>query len=244
MAVTIIDLFSRYAQAYWLNDGTCVSILSKLRHYISHHNRPDKIVCDAGREFSNKVFIEFCDLHKIELHFTTVNSPNSNSPIERFHSTIIEKLRIIKLTNKNDTPANHMITAVTFYNQSVHSSTGFTPFQLLYGPYDKEIEFDTTLNPIQQYNEYRIEEILPFFDEIYDKNKEKATKVLEKRNKDRDDPIDLTDCDIYVKRDRPRKTDPPYEKIHVTTQDNSKLTGTTAKGRSTTAHIKKTNSVK
>lgn len=43
--------------------------------------------------------IEFCKLMNIEIHFTTTNNPSSNSPIERFHSTIIEKLRIAKLKN-------------------------------------------------------------------------------------------------------------------------------------------------
>lgn len=94
--LAIIDLFSKYAQAYHVNDGTAITVPNKLRHYISHHNVPQKIVCDEGREFANQTFKEFCKLHKIELHYTTVNNPSSNSPIERFYSTISEKNKHLK----------------------------------------------------------------------------------------------------------------------------------------------------
>lgn len=156
-------MFFKYAQAYHIKDSTAITVLNKLRHYLAHHNYPRKIVCDEGWEFSNNTFKEFCKLHKIELHFTRVNNPSSNSPIERCHSTIIEKLRIIKLKNPNEQPSNLMITAITIYNQSIHSSTGFSLFHLLYGPYDKTLSIGPDATIFEQYNNRRKEEILPFF---------------------------------------------------------------------------------
>lgn len=235
--LTIIDLFSRYAQAYLVKDGTSLSILSKIRHFFAHHNIPKKIVCDEGKEFKNKTFQEYCRMNKIELHFTTVNNPNSNSPVERLHSTLLEKLRILRLKNSQDLPSNLMISAVCIYNQSIHSATGFAPFHLLYGPYEKLIEFDIDMPIYEQYNEKRKQEILPFYDQIYHKNKDRAEKVLEKKNKDRNEAPDLENQEIFVERNRPRKTDPPFEKIKVTSQDNTKITGLTQKQRPTTANI-------
>lgn len=236
--LTVIDLFSRYSQAYFLKDGTSLTVLNKLRHFFAHHNIPKRIVCDEGREFKNHTFTEFCKLHKIELHFTTVNNPSSNSPVERLHSTLIEKLRTLKIKNPRETPANLMISAVLIYNQSIHSSTGFSPFHLLYGPYERLIEFDFDMTVFEQYNEKRKQELLPFYNQIYEKNKQKAEKVLEKRNERKEDPPDLQDKDIYVERNRPRKTDPPFEKIRVTAQDGPKISGITQKARPTTANIK------
>lgn len=238
--LTLIDLFSKYAQAYYVKDGTGISILNKIRHYFSHHNIPRKIVCDEGREFQNKTFTEFCKLNKIELHFTTVNNPSSNSPVERLHSTLLEKLRILRIKNPNELPENLMISAVLIYNQSIHSSTGYSPFNLLYGPYEKTIEFDLDMTVYEQYNQKRKQEILPFYDHVYLKNKDKAQKILDKRNEGRNDPPDLTNREIYLERDRPRKTDPPFEKITVEQQDKNKISGKTQKSRQTTAHIKKT----
>lgn len=83
-------------------------MLKKIRHFFSHHNYPKKIVCDEGKEFKNKVFEEYCKLFKINLHFTTHYNPNSNSPVERLHSTLLEKIRATKLQNKNDPPQSLM----------------------------------------------------------------------------------------------------------------------------------------
>lgn len=236
--LTIIDLFSRYAQAYLLKDGTSISVLSKLRHYFAHHNIPQKIVCDEGKEFKNKTFMEFCKFNKVDLHYTTVNNPSSNSPIERLHSTLVEKLRILRIKSPNELPANLMITAVLIYNQSIHSSTGFSPFHLLYGPYDKLIEFDLDMTIYEHYNEKRKQELLPFYDAVHTKNRNKAEKILEKRNESRDEPPDLENIDVYVERNRPRKVDPPFEKIKVTHQEGNKILGTTSKARPTTANLK------
>lgn len=53
---------------------------------------------------------EFCDLFKIETHFTTNYNSNSNSLVE-----LLEKLRTIKSQQKNETPQN-IISAVLTYN--------------------------------------------------------------------------------------------------------------------------------
>ena len=235
--VTITDLFSRYAQAYLVKDGTSLSILSKIRHFFAHHNIPAKIICDEGKEFKNKTFQEFCKINKIELHFTTVNNPNSNSPVERLHSTLLEKLRVLRIKNPNDLPSNLMISAICIYNQSIHTATGFAPFHLLYGPYERLIEFDIEMPVFEEYNQKRKQEILPFYDQIYEKNKNKAEKILDKRNEQRQEPPDLQNQEVFVERNRPRKTDPPFEKIKVTSQDNTKITGLTQKQRPTTANI-------
>lgn len=237
--LTIIDLFSRYAQAYFIKGTNAINILDKLRHYFSHHNIPEKITCDEGTEFKNHTFEEYCILNKIQLHYTTINNPQSNSPIERFHSTLVEKLRILKLKNPRETPANLVITAILLYNQTIHSSTGHSPFHLLYGPYERLIDFDRNLTVYENYNEKRKQELLPFYDEIYEKNKTKATATLEKQNTTRQEPPDIVDQEVYMARNRPRKADPPFEPLRVVGQDKGQLIGMTDKNRITTTNIEK-----
>lgn len=239
--LTIIDLFSKYAQAYRLDDATGISILNKLRHYFAHHNKPFKIVCDEGREFHNKTFIEFCKFHKIELHYTTVYNPNSNTPIERFHLTILEKLRTLLLRNPNDTPCSLMTSAILIYNESIHSTTGFSPFYLLYGPYDKVHDVDLDMTLYEQYNERRRQEILSLYDAVYEMVKDRATDALNKQNvRLGEPPPDTVGQDVYTARNRSRKTDPPFQKINVTEQTNTKVTGRTQHNRLTTANLRNT----
>ena len=86
--LTIIDLFSKYAQAYCIPSRTTISILNKLRHFMSHHNFPDKVTADSAGEFNNGTIKEYFKLHNVEYHITSSMNPTSLSPLERFHSTL------------------------------------------------------------------------------------------------------------------------------------------------------------
>jgi transposase InsO family protein len=231
--LTIIDLFSKYSQAYFVTDLSAITILNKLRHYFAHHNYPTKIVCDEGKEFKNSVFQEFCKLFKINLHFTTNYNPSSNSPIERVHSTLLEKLRTLKIENPNESPQNLMISAVLIYNQSIHSTTGYTPFSLLYGPYENlnahEIDLDKTI--YETYNDKRKSELLPFYEQLYQKQLDRGTKILENRNRNLKDQVQLKEPAVYVKKQKIRKADPCYEKVNVTSTNKNKIIGKKEKSK-------------
>lgn len=225
--LTVIDLFSKYAQAYYVDNLSGIVVLNKLRHYFAHHNYPQKIVCDEGKEFKNNVFQEYCKLFKINLHFTTNYNANSNSPVERVHSTLIEKIRTLKATNDKESPQNLMTSAILIYNQSVHSTTGFCPFSLLYGPYENlnahEIDLHSTV--YETYNEKRKSEILPFYEQVYQKQLDKGNKRLEKHNTHKETDIQINEPSAYFKRPKIRKSDPCYDKVNITSINKNKIIG-------------------
>jgi hypothetical protein len=244
--LTITDLFSKYAQAYYLESVSGISILNKLRHYCSHHNYPDKIVCDEGTEFKNNVIQEFCGLFKINLHYTTNYNPNSNSPVERLHSTLIEKIRTLKQINKDETKPNLMTSAILCYNQSVHTSTGFTPFTLLYGPYDdlNAHELDLSRTIYEEYNQKRKKEILPFYQEIYRKQLEKGSNRITKQNENLE-VVDVIEPQIFIKKQKIRKTDPAYDKLNITKINQNKVEGNRDNTkRPTNINVRKTKRVR
>lgn len=106
--LTIVDAFSKYGQAYHLRDGTAISVIQSLMSFFTHHGVPLTIVSDQGPEFNNQLFTEFVKFHKIQHHKILAHAPNDNGMVERFHSTILEHLRILKL-ERRDEPVIHLM---------------------------------------------------------------------------------------------------------------------------------------
>lgn len=237
--LTVIDSFSKYAQAYFITDKNAVTIISKLRHYFSHHNTPLRVVTDRGTEFQNQLFKEFCQLFCIETHYTTPGNSSSNSPIERLHSTILEKLRILKIQNPDETPQNLMTSAILIYNQSIHSTTGHSPFSIIYGPYLNEPNINNDMTIFEQYNERRKSELIPFHENIYKKSYQKQSQNTQRQNNNTEQPPDIQpDQVVYRKNTLRNKMNPQYIPTRVTETDRNKITGISKK-KTTTAHIRK-----
>lgn len=237
--LTILDSFSKYAQAYYIQDKNAITILNKLRHYFSHHHTPGKIVADQGKEFDNKLLKEFCQLFNVEIHYTTTGNSTSNSPVERLHSTLTEKLRILKMQDPEENIPNLMTTAILIYNQSIHSTTKQSPFSILYGPYLNEPKLDNDLTLYEQYNERRKNELLPFYEQIYQTAYQKQSQSTSKKNNNMEvTPGIHPDETVYRANPIRNKNLPAYIPMKVTKVENNKVTGKQKK-RLVNTHVRK-----
>lgn len=63
---TVLDVLSRYAQAYHVPDKNALTISGKLKHYAAHHKLPGCISADNGSESNNILIGEFCQKNDIE----------------------------------------------------------------------------------------------------------------------------------------------------------------------------------
>ena len=198
--LTIIDSFTKYAQAYILENMTAIEISDKLLTFFSHHSVPNLVIADNGPEFNNTLISNLFKLHKIELHLCSPHHPQSNGLIERFHATILEHLNLInnRTEFKSDKFKSKLLYALIAYNNSTHSSTKLSPFEIL--NYDKNSMNDLNLeseiiNSYVQNHKEKVEILNRKINEILITNKE---RVINKANETREDVSELPDT-VFVK---------------------------------------------
>lgn len=115
------------------SDKNPTTIADRLIDYFSKFGTPREIISDNGTEFKNKTICEILKLYKIKIHFTTTGHHESNSLVERLHSTLIEHMRILKLMDKNVPTEIAMNRAIIAYNSSINPITKLTLFDILFG---------------------------------------------------------------------------------------------------------------
>lgn len=239
--VTFIDVFTKYGQAYNLQDGTAISILQALLKFCTHHGVPLTIITDNGPEFTNQLFSEFIRLYKVIHHRILPHSPNDNGNIERFHSTLLEHIRLLKLQHKDEAIVNLMPYAIIAYNSSIHSFTKCRPFDLLNGHFDPRdpIDVDFTEQLLQQYAENHRQQMKQVYDIINESSLANRTAIIENRNKSREAEIEyVPQQQVFIKNPSAsrQKVVPRYTQdtvlanlpIHIYT---SKKRGPVAKSR-------------
>ncbi|CAH1985114.1 unnamed protein product [Acanthoscelides obtectus] len=207
------DHFSRYAQAYQTMSRNHVDILSKMKHFFSHHGFPKSLHADYG-ELRSEVIKDYCKAHEIHLHLGSTSNPSSIAPIERLHGTIGEKFRILRQTRKTDTTTDLMTDVILNYNQSVHSTTKHTPFDLLYG--STEDPYSSHLKQILEKD--KINEQIAH--DSYNQLKKQTNKINEKRVS----KIPVLKSPIYIKIPiRQTKDKPKYQKHTIFKQQGNQI---------------------
>ena len=87
---------------------------------------------DQGREFENKIMQELCLLGGSHKTRTTPYHPESDGMVERFNRTLLMMLAMFAGKNRDDW--DDLLPAVMMaYRSSVHESTGFSPYRLMFG---------------------------------------------------------------------------------------------------------------
>lgn len=179
---TLVDAFSKFAQALPLPGKTALHICNALIKYFTCSGIPQNIILDSGREFYNETVKELLKIHKINIHFTTPGHHESNSIVERFHSTLIEHLTILEEIYHLGTDLVHY--AVLGYNSSIHSATGFTPFELVFG-HTNSRNPDEIFTPKELFTEYvqsHKEKVNRVYDNVQRKLSEQKEKIIARAN--------------------------------------------------------------
>lgn len=239
--LTIIDKFSKLGQALQLKGTTAIEVCNALTNFFTFYGIPTKITSDQGTEFNNDTVKELLQTHGIKIHFTTPSHHESNSPVERFHSTLIEHLRLLKEKHGDD--QNMMKYAIIAYNSSIHSTTNFTPHELVFG-------HTTSRDPLELlnstfYSEYvsnHRDKVESIYKNVKETSENIKQKIIDKRNEKGPDQIHFKIDQIVYKsvKGRNKKTNKfmgPYKLIKFL--ENNKVNIQNCNNKNvTTVHIK------
>lgn len=131
--LTLQDDLTKYSQAYALPDHTAETIAKVfVKEFVCKFGIPKSILTDQGADFTSKLLTEVSKLFKIKRLTTTAYHPQTNGSLERSHATLAEYLRHFIREDQNDWD-NWIDFAMFSYNTAVHTSTKFTPHELLFG---------------------------------------------------------------------------------------------------------------
>jgi len=93
---------------------------------------PDQLHSDQGRQFEAEVLQEICRILKIKKTRTTPYHPQYDGLVERLNRTLLSMLATTTRDHPFDWEDQIRKVCMT-YNTSIHSSTGYTPFYLMFG---------------------------------------------------------------------------------------------------------------
>jgi transposase InsO family protein len=125
------------------------------------------------------------------LHITSIGNSKSNGFVERFNGTITESMRC-SLLEKQNTFENHLLNAILGYNNSLHSSTKYTPFEVINGHNGTNLPFDLNEERItQQFISDRAEQIKVINNQIHNNLEKTKQRTCEKINANRNEIEDV-----------------------------------------------------
>ena len=128
--LTAIDVFSKFAWAVPIKNKTGVAVTEALKKVLSKKKYHElAIQSDKGKEFTNKQVQQFLKSKNIRF-FTTENDDIKASLVERFNRTLQSKIHRYMTHKKTEAYLGVLPELLAGYNDTVHSTTGFSPTYL------------------------------------------------------------------------------------------------------------------
>ncbi len=130
--LVVVDYATRYPEAIPLRKATAKTIAHELFLLFSRVGIPTEILTDQGTPFMSRLMADLCQLLRVKHLRTTVYHPQTDGLVERFNQTLKQMLRRVAAEDRRDW--DQMLPYVLFGIREVpQASTGFTPFELLFG---------------------------------------------------------------------------------------------------------------
>ncbi|CAK1593922.1 unnamed protein product [Parnassius mnemosyne] len=156
--LTIQCELSKFIEAYPLKNKETVTIARTfVNNFILRFGVPKIIATDRGSEFISSTMTEICKLLQIEKINSTAYHHESIGALENSHKHLGSFLRIV--CDKYPDTWSYWIPYWCFtYNNTVHSSTKYTPYELVFGkPSELPCRISSCIKPLYNPDDYNLE---------------------------------------------------------------------------------------
>lgn len=173
------DIFSKFTQAVPTRDQKATKVAKVLtKEWFFRYGIPRRIHSDQGRNFESAIIQELCKIYNISKSRTTPYHPEGNGQVERYNRTMHNLLRTLTAEQKRKWP-EYLPELVYVYNSTIHSSTGYTPYFLMFCR-------EPTL-PIDHFLGLGDDNPSATVDEYIEKQKQRMSHVMEQAKKNLED---------------------------------------------------------
>ncbi|CAK9812938.1 Retrovirus-related Pol polyprotein from transposon 17.6 [Anthophora plagiata] len=130
--LTIQDNLTKYSLAIPMKSGTATSVAKALvKRFFSIFGPPKSILTDRGTNFTSLLLKHLSRYFRVTQYRTTAFHPQSNGSLERSHAVLADYLK--QYVDSRHEWDEFPELATFSYNTSIHESTGFTPYELVFG---------------------------------------------------------------------------------------------------------------
>ncbi|GBO38295.1 Transposon Tf2-6 polyprotein [Araneus ventricosus] len=148
--LTVIDHYSRYLEAYPLQNITSRTIINCLNKYFANFGLPKFLITDNATNFISNEMVEFLDRLNIQHRKSSIYYPMANGLLERAHRTMKESLA--SMCESTFQWSEKLLFFKLYYNNSIHSVTEFAPAEIFFGR-KQNLPLDIFFEPVTVENE-------------------------------------------------------------------------------------------
>ena len=129
--LVVQDYFTKWLEAFPMPDQKADRIVDILTILFCRMGVPKELHSDQGRNFESNLVSSLCKSFGIRKTHTSPYHPHGDGMVERSNRVILDMLR--SYVDREEQWEQYLALILYAYNTSYHSSTGTTPFTLIYG---------------------------------------------------------------------------------------------------------------
>ena len=130
--LVVSDLFTKWVEVFSMKDQQATTIADCILEVIARFSVPKSLLTDKGTNFESALIKHICERLGIKKLRCTSQHPQTDGQTERYNRTLCDCLT--QYVNANQSDWDKWLSIVTSaYRTSVHSSTGFSPYELVFG---------------------------------------------------------------------------------------------------------------